>query len=398
MFKRKQTGKGKPEANRLSNAAEPNKLSWGAADAEAADPEDLEDLELDLDDEFDEDLDDEAEDDEAEAVARRQAEFEAEIQRQAEEFGLTTDDPKAIYGPNGESVAAVLEALDEIDPETAERLADAWDAVDPNERDVLDRILQRRHRGGSHQYELSAAEDSVSAWLALQKPTGDEEAAVARIVASAARDAVDAFILDDELDDIDYETLSGPWLEVMGSDDAEAEDGVVAGEAAAGAAAGVAAGTVAAGAAAGVGAGVAGGDAPDSEGGGEFGPNTPLLMDMFERLRGLTIDDLVKIERVWKATDREDRKAAHRAVEEAVREDHAWRDQVKAAQEQVVKWASAREGRQEFVPPLVDCVAALVLADILEPEDAHTLYEPWAAAVGEPKLPTYEDDADGDRE
>jgi hypothetical protein len=393
MFKRKQTGKGKPEANRLGNAAEPNKLSWEAADAEAADAEAAdaeaadaeaadaeaaEDLELDLDDEFDDEAEDEADD--PEAVARRQAEFEADIQRQAEEFGLATDDPTAIYGPNGESVAAVLEALDEIDPETAERLADAWDAVDPNERDVLDRILQRRHRGGSHQYELSAAEDSVSAWLASQKPTGDEEAAVARIVASAARDAVDAFILDDELDDIDYETLSGPWLEVMGSEDDEAEDGEVAGEVAE------------------VVGEVAGEGAPDSEGGGEFGPNTPLLMDMFERLRGLTIDDLVKIERVWKATDREDRKAAHRAVEEAVREDRAWRDQVKVAQEQVVKWASVREGRQDFVPPLVDCVAALVLADILEPEDAQTLYEPWAAAVGEPKLPTYEDDADGDEE
>ena len=379
MFRRKQTGKGKskPEANRLSNAAEPNTLSWVASDAEAAGAEAAEDLELDLDEEFDDEAEDEAEDDDPEAIARRQAEFEAEIQRQAEEFGLATDDPTAIYGPNGESVAAVLEALDEIDPETAERLADAWDAVDPNERDVLDRILQRRHRGGSHQYELSAAEDSVAAWLASQKPTGDEEAAVARIVAAAARDAVDAFILDDELDDIDYETLSGPWLEVMGSEDAEAEEGAVAGEVAGEAAAG---------------------DAPDSEGGGEFGPNTPLLMDMFERLRGLTIDDLVKIERVWKATDREDRKAAHRAVEVTVREDHAWRDQVKVAQEQVVKWASMREGRQDFVPPLVDCVAALVLADILEPDDAETLYEPWAAAVGEPKLPTYEDDEAGDEE
>jgi hypothetical protein len=381
MFRRKQTGKGKPEANRLSNEAEPNMLSWGASDAQTAEGEDLE-----LDDEFDEDLDDEAEDDAPEAIARRQAEFEAEIQRQAEEFGLATDDPQAIYGPNGESVAAVLEALDEIDPETAEQLADAWYAVDANERDVLDRILQRRHRGGKHHYELSAAEDSVAAWLVAQKPAGDEETAVARIVAAAARDAVDAFILDDELDDVDYETLSGPWLAVMGSEDAEAEDAEAEGGVVAGKVAGKAAGKVAA------------GDAPDSEGGGEFGPNTPLLMEMFERLRGLTIDDLVKIERVWKATDREDRRAAHRAVEETVREDHAWRDQVKVAQEEIVKWASARQGRQDFVPPLVDCVAALVLADILEREDAETLYEPWATAVGEPKLPTYEDDEDGNEE
>src|SRR5664280_3747686 len=147
MFRRKQTGKGKPEANRLSNEAEPNTLAWGASDAEAADGEDLE-FDEELDEDPDDEFEDEAEDDDPEAIARRQAEFEAEIQRQAEEFGLTTDDPKAIYGPNGESVAAVLEALDEIDPDTCERLADAWDAVDPKERDVLDRVLQRRHRGG----------------------------------------------------------------------------------------------------------------------------------------------------------------------------------------------------------------------------------------------------------
>jgi len=376
MFRRKQTGKGKPEANRLSNEAEPNTLTWGAGDVVAPEDQDLEldeALDEELDEELDDELDEEAEDDDPEALARRQAEFEAEIQRQAEEFGLATDDPKAIYGPNGESVAAVLEALDEIDPDTAERLADAWDAIDPNERDVLDRILQRRHRGGSHQYELSAAEDSVSAWLVAQKPTSDEEAEVARIVAAAARDAVDAFILDEELDDVDYETLSGPWLAVMGSEDDETEEDAGGGEEPGGGE-------------------DAGDDSPDSEKQGVFGPNTPLLMDMFERLRGLTIDDLAKIQRIWKATDREDLKSAHRAVEEAVREDYAWRDQVKVAQEQVVKWASLREGRQDFVPPLVDCVAALVLADILEPEDAETLYEPWAAAVGEPKLPTYEDD------
>ena len=367
MFRRKQTGKGKPEANRLSNEAEPNTLTWGASDAETDEGEDLE-FNEELDEHLDDEFEDEAEDDDPETLARRQAEFEAEIQRQAEEFGLTSDDPKAIYGPNGESVAAVLEALDEIDSETAERLADAWDAIDPSERDVLERVLQRTYRGGSHQYELSAAEDSVAAWLAAQKPTGDEEAEVARIVAAAARDAVDAFILDEELDDVDYETLSGPWLAVMESEDADAEEDAGGGEGPSD-------------------------DSPDSEKEGVFGPNTPLLMDMFERLRGLTIDDLVKIERAWKATDREDLKAAHRAVEEAVREDHAWRDQVQVAQEQVVKWASSREGRRDFVPPLVDCVAALVLADILEPEEAETLYEPWAAAVGEPKLPTYEDDS-----
>jgi hypothetical protein len=370
MFRRKQTGKGKPEANQLSSAAEPNTLSWGASDVEGEADEDLA-LDEELDEEVEgesDDEDDDEEDDDPETVARRQAEFEAEIQRQAEEFGLTTDDPTAIYGPNGESVASVLEALEDMDPETAERLADAWDAIDPNERDVLDRILQRNHRGGSHQYELSAAEDSVAAWLASQKPRGDEEAEVVRLVAAAARDAVDAFILDEDLDDVDYDTLAGPWLAVMESEDeAEAGDEAVAGSAE---------------------------GAPESEHDGVYGPNTPLLLDLFERMQTLTIDDLAKLEQAWKTADREDLKTAHRAVEAAVREDRDWREQVKVAQEQVVKWASLRAGRQALIPPLVDCVAALVLADILEPEDAELLYAPWADVVGEPKLPTYEDDAD----
>jgi hypothetical protein len=39
------------------------------------------------------------------------------------------------------------------------------------------------------------------------------------------------------------------------------------------------------------------------------------------------------------------------------------------------------------LPPAIDAVTALVLADLLEPEDAEMLYAPWAEVVGEPKLP-----------
>ena len=218
MFKRNKTDKGKTQANRLSDEAEPNVLAWDAAETE--DAEDAEDPELEEDGDFEED---ESEDEDPEVVARRQAELAAELQRQAEEYGLTSADPKAIYGPNGEAVASVLDALAELDMETAERLADAWDAVDPAERDVLERVMQRQHRGGEHEYELSAAEDSVAQWLAAQKPKGDEAVEVVRIVALAARDAVDAFVLDEILDDVDYDTLAGPWLEVMDADEADGE-------------------------------------------------------------------------------------------------------------------------------------------------------------------------------
>ena len=385
MFRRKQTGKGKPEANRLSNEAEPNTLSWGAADVEAAD-----DLDLELDDDLDEDLDDEfedeEEDDDPETIARRQAEFEAEIERQAEEFGLTNDDPQAIYGPNGDSVAAVLQALDEMDGDTAERLADAWHAIDPSERDVLDRVLQRRHRGGDHQYELSAAEDSVAAWLASQKPTGDEQAEVARLVAAAARDAVDAFILDEELDDVDYDTLAGPWLEVMESDD-EAEEG------------GEAIGTAA------TDADEAG--AGKAEDKGVFGPNSQLVVDFLAKLQSLDKELTDKLVVVWREQPKSDLKTAHRALQALVEEDETWREQVRLAQEGVFGWMAGSKPAAEFYsnaqaaeirsrehagPAVADAIAALVMADILEPEDAETLYAPWAEVVGEPKLPEFEED------
>jgi hypothetical protein len=46
---------------------------------------------------------------------------------------------------------------------------------------------------------------------------------------------------------------------------------------------------------------------------------------------------------------------------------------------------------------VADSVAALAMADMLEPEDAETLYASWAEVVGEPALPTYEDE-DGDED
>jgi len=210
----------------------------------------------------------------------------------------------------------------------------------------------------------------VAQWLAVQKPKGDEAVEVVRIVALAARDAVDAFILDEILDDVDYDTLAGPWLEVMEADEAdgEAEADVDAAD-----------------------TGTADAETPVAVDGGQFGPNTALLVDLIERLRALEFEDLARIEQVWKTADKHDLKDAHKAVESAVKEDSDWREQVRLAQDEIVNWA-ALEGRKAFIPPLVDCVAALVLADILEPEDAELLYAPWADVVGEPALPTYEDD------
>lgn len=383
MFRRGKT-KG-PVANRLSRQAEPNKLTWAAADAEARDLEPAEDEFLD--DAFD---DDEVEEVDERTLAQRQADLQAELERQAEEFGLTRANPQAAYGPNGEAVAALLDLLQEIEPDEMEQLAEAWEAVDPAERDIVQREIRRRHRTGRHEYELSAAEDAVTAWLNARPTSDEDEADLMRIVAAAARDAVDALILDDELDDADFVTLYGPWADVMDSDEGgdeaadEAQD-----EAAAGGSAG------------------ASGDATEDSD-QEFGPNTELVRQFLARLGELTPDQLAGLTASWNGQSREDLRQAHRAMQELAKEDETWRQQVKAAQDQITTWANgphtARVIRQDRLfstevearlaarPPATDAVSALVLADLLEPEDAEALYAAWEGTVGEPKLPEFEDD------
>jgi len=407
----------KPVANQLSGAAEPNVLSVGdrsgksgksdwdwtpdAAIVGAGPDDDFEPDEELEDDEADEQLDDRT-------PAQRQADLEAELQRQAEEFGLTSDDPKALYGPNGEEVAAVLDALDEIDTESAERVAEAWELVDGAEREVVERILRRRHRGGKHEYELSAAEEAVGSWLAARRPADDEEEELWQEVAQAAMDAVTAIILDEDLSDADYDTLHGPWASAM-----ETEDDSTPG------APGYASGSV---------AGVAPEDGGDDAGEeedeevdprtrakdeDEYGPNAETVIAFLARLDELTATEAERLALGWEASDKVALQLAHGALEEALADDRDSRRQVKRAQSRIVEWVQGGSGisrasrsvvgptaatkaagrlRERVAPALADAVAALAMADILEPGDAGTLYAPWAEVVGIPPLPKFEDD------
>jgi len=384
MFRRdKQKESG---ANRLKIEATPNTLSWAPADADDADEEfqpgdelEPDEDELDLEGE-------EGEDDDPEAIARREAELQAELQRQAEEFGLTNDDPKGLYGPNGDEVAAVLDALDDLRPRKAERLADAWEAVDVAERAVVERILGRRHRGGSHQYELSAAEDSVAAWLAAKLSDDTEMEDLWREVAQAATDATTAIILDEELSDADYDTLYGPWAEVMDTDEGAAEEDTDSDAVAT--------------------KGQAETAGSDEEV-GEFGPNTPLVVEFLEKLANLDATEIPEVIAVWRDQPKEELKSAHRNLQTLADEDENWREQLRLAQEEIFAWmdyqptkyhdhslATRDKARSREVagPAVADAVAALVMADILEREDAETLYAPWADVVGEPALPAFEED------
>ena len=384
-------GRGKrkgPVANKLTGEAEPNKLSWVASDTEAAGAE------LDYD-QFveDEDLaeDDEENEEDEQTLAQRRADLQAELARQAEEFGLTGSNPTAIYGPNGEDVEAVLDALAAIDTERAEQLADAWAAGDATERDVLERDLLRRSRVGKHGYELTSAEDAVAAWLNAQMPEDDDEAAFWAMVAGAARGAVDALILDEELDDADFDTLYGPWAEVMDTDEEGGETGDRERAVTAGASARYS-------------------GHPEDESDGEFGPNTELVRQFLVKLDELTPDQDRELTAFWRGQSKADLRQAHRAMQELVKEDETWREQIRAAQDQIATWTNGPHGvaalrqdralaaeiaaRLAALPPAVDAISGLVLADLLEPEDAEALYAAWDATVGEPKLPEYEEDGE----
>src|ERR1035437_4026584 len=198
MFRRIKSAGDEPVANELRITAQPNVLNAGksgkpntsdwawTADGLTADTE-TEDDEVETEDGLDEEqVGDEADD---RTPEQRRADLAAELQRQAEEFGLTGDDSKALYGPNGDDVVAVLDALDEMDTSTAERLPGARGGGAPAEREIVERVVGRRHRDGKRHFELRAAEDAVATWLAAQKSAGDDLGKLWHEGAQAARNA-----------------------------------------------------------------------------------------------------------------------------------------------------------------------------------------------------------------
>jgi hypothetical protein len=387
MFRRV---KREPTANRLSDEAEPNELSL---DDESRQNE-LEDEDEDEDEELDE------EELNPEERARRAAELQAELQRQAEEFGLTGSSPEALYGPNGEAVAELLDSLSDIDDETAEAIADAFWAIPEADRKVARSVIGRRYRGGELELELQAAERAVTDWLNALDLEGPAD--LYAVVAEAATDAVDALVLEEELEDIDFDTLYGPWGEVMdaeeGEGEAEAEDEIPEGVRA------VLKKVDARRAA------EAEGEAEEEK---EFGPNEEIVLALLTRLAELTATEISELVTAWREQPKDDLKVAHRNLQDLVDEDPKWKEQLRLAQDEVFAWMAAQGGetrrdysfgaprdaveiRRPAGPAVADAVAALVMADILEPEDAETLYAPWAEVIGTPELPKFEDEEESD--
>jgi hypothetical protein len=410
MFRRYKKDEGAP--NRLRDEVEPNTLTWTSADgtdAASAEPEDVED-ELE-DGQGDEDADDVPD---TRTDAERAADLQAELEREAEEFGLTGQNPTDMYGPNGEDVASLLDSLADIDDETAEAIADAYEAVPEAERKVAQLVVRRRHRGGGLEAELWAAEHAVSDWLAAMQLDGDEFDLYS-VVADAATDAVDALVLEDELADVDFATLYGPWSEIMDTDEGDEAEEVDEPAPAKGSGSGSGKGAPAKGSGSGSGSGK-GAPAKEpikepAEPDGEFGPNTELVLKFLTRLAALTAAETSELVAAWRKQPKEELRIAHRNLQSLADEDPKWREQLHLAQDEVFAWMEGRSEKRDYSfgapqslarvrepagPAVADAVAALAMADMLEDGDAETLYAPWAEIVREPALPEYEEDDEGD--
>jgi hypothetical protein len=414
MFRRKVKD---GEADKLRSGIEPNTLSWEVEDvvppaadvpADDADEEGDEDGES-LADELAREMSGDAQEgeDDPRTARERAAALQAELQREAEEFGLTGSNAVALYGPNGEDVASLIDSLADIDDATAEAIADAYEAIPEAERKVAQSVVRRRHRGGGLEAELWAAEHAVSDWLAAMQ-LSDEELDLYSIVAAAATDAVDALVLEDDLDDVDFNTLYGAWSDVMDEDEEEGDEGdgddADEGEAVAGEPAAAAASVEAD-----VEADAETGE-PEAED-GEFGPNTELVMSFLTRLASLSAAEISELVTEWREQPKEELRIAHRNLQNVADEEAKWRNQLHLAQEEVFAWMAGQiltldyswggastmgRAREVAGPCVADAIAALVMADILEPEDADILYAPWAAVIREPELPVYEDDESDD--
>jgi hypothetical protein len=288
-------------------------------------------------------------------------------------------DPETLYGTNGQAVAGLIEALENIGPYQVQAVAKSWALTRPADRQIAQMMARRLRNDRRLDAPLRAAETRIRGWLEAREPADDREASQYEEVADAARDAVAALILGEELNDADFATLYGPWSDVMdedsGEEDTEADDGepatgqVVATEEAAGTS-----------------------EQTDAE--EDFGPNAALIVELLAQLQHLSPEQLRKLSSAWGSADQDALAQAHAALEGAFEADPDSRDEVERAQAGVAEWAGERDVtlRGNAAPAAADAVAALAMVDALSDADADTLYAPWADAVGTPELPSLEDD------
>jgi hypothetical protein len=295
-----------------------------------------------------------------------------------------------MYGPNAEAVLEILDRLEEIVPDDARPLTEAWLAIPKSDRDRARKAVRKLAEDDEEiARHLQLVREAVGTWMAV---TGsypefvNAEPNWARMcgqTVEAALDATTAVILEGKLHESHYEALLEPWSETMAQLDAAAEAAKLEGPVE-----------------------IEGEsddeELDDEEEEGKFGPNSDSVTDFLNRLWLLAPEQVGRLVSGWQNVDRKDLKTAHEGLRAVVDEDPEWRDQVRRAQDELSPWLNAGriqdtagflgqagqgESRRMAGPALADAIAALVLGDLLKRRHAEVLYGPWFNLIGAPALP-----------
>ena len=340
-----------------------------------------------------------AEDDVLDVDAKLDEEPAAQLEDQPEDMTADLDSQAAdylagndvwMYGPNAEAVLEILDRLEEIVPDDARPLTEAWLAIPKSDRDRARKAVRKLAEDDEEiARHLQLVREAVGTWMAV---TGsypefvNAEPNWARMCSQsgeAALDAATAVILEGKLDESHYEALLEPWSETMAQLDAAAEAAKLEGPVE-----------------------IEGEsddeELDDEEEEGKFGPNSDSVTDFLNRLWLLAPEQVGRLVSGWQNVDRKDLKTAHEGLRAVVDEDPEWRDQVRRAQDELSPWLNAGriqdtagflgqagqgESRRMAGPALADAIAALVLGDLLKRRHAEVLYGPWFNLIGAPPLP-----------
>jgi hypothetical protein len=317
----------------------------------------------------------------------------ADLQSQAADYLAGND--VWMYGPNAGAVLEILDRLEEISPTEARPLAEAWLAIPKSDRELARKAVRKLYESDNETARhLQLVREAVGTWMAVTAGYPEyvnaepDWSRVCTQTGEAALDAATAVILEEVLDESHFEALFAPWsettaqldataaaarLEASGPGETEEVDGVDDGE-----------------------------EEEDAEDEAAFGPNSDAVTDFLNRLWLLTPEQVGRLVGGWQNAPREDLHQAHQSLQELVDEDPEWREQIRHAQEKLGPWLNASriqetagflgqagqgESRKMAGPALADAVAALVLGDLLVPEDAEVLYGAWFNLIGAPPLP-----------
>jgi hypothetical protein len=305
--------------------------------------------------------------------------MDADLESQAADY--LADNDVWLYGPNAPAVLAILDRLEGVGVDDGQAIAEAWRDVPKRDRDAARKAVRKLTETDEElARHVGMARQEVGAWLAVAAEypeftrAASDWSRTASQVGEAAVDAATALIMEEDLDELQYQALWKPWMDATDAYQAEEDLVEIEGEL-------------------------------EDEGEGEeseFGPNTVAVTDFINRLWLLAPEQVTRLVSAWQETPKEDLEAAHEALHQLVEEDEEWRNQVKLAQEQISSWLNGGrlEETSSFIgqsgqgvtrrmagPALADAVAALVVGDLLDPQAAQTLYAPWFNLVGAPPLP-----------